>query len=412
MIKIRKNQQISMKLILKLKWIMSRVYENSFQKTLFRRTKEERKSLIESFPEPKDRLERSYFQYQCQMKELPAIVRLMQNAAAVLLLPWVFLSGLFAKPLKVTGCDAVFLNLNEGIDKSIIPDSLQKEFPNMPEIKEVKVLYGKEERKWLFKLCRNYWRSPYFIIKCWLKMGLYASLITSFQPKAIISYEEFSFTSSVITAYCEERGVEHINVLHGERLYNTRDTFVSFHRFYVWDDNYRKMFLEMRAEKGQFRVELPPLVIWDSAIEEAEKYDMTYYVGNPTSKQLEQLFNVLEPLRRAGVKICIRIHPRFGDSVSINHLFKNFAIETPEISIRQSIARTGAVCAAMSTVLLQAGYAGRRIIVDDVSNPERFALLSELNYGILLQPHWLLSEVKPECFTLEKRGDKQNVFEC
>jgi len=412
LIKIRKNQQISMKLILKLKWIMSRIYESSFRKTLFRYTKEERTSIIESFPEPKDRLERSYFQYLCQMKELPAIVRFMQNAAALLLLPWIFLSGFFAKPQKVKGCDAVFLNLNEGIDKSIIPNSLQEEFPNMTEIKEVKVLFGKEERKWLFRLCRNYWRSPYFIIKCWLKMGLYASLITSFHPKAVISYEEFSFTSSVISVYCEEHGVEHINVLHGERLYNTRDTFVSFHRFYVWDDNYRKMFLEMRAEKGQFRVELPPLFIWDNAIEEAIKYDMTYYVGNPTSKQLKQLFNVLEPLRQGGAKICIRKHPRFGDSVLINHLFKNFAIETPEISIRQSIARTGAVCAAMSTVLLQAGYAGRRIVVDDVSNPERFALLSELNYGILLQPHWLLSEVKPECFTFEKRGDKQNVFEC
>ena len=391
-----------MKLMLKLKWIMSRIYESSFQKTLFLHTKEERQSLIASFPEPQDLLERSYFQYLCQMKELPAIIRFLQNIAAVLLLPWVFFSGCLAKPQRMGEHDAVFLNINKGIDKTIIPCSLQSEFPNMTEITEIKILCGKEERKWLINLCRKYWKSPYFVVKCWIKIGLYASLIASFRPKAVISYEEFSFTSSIITAYCEEREVEHINVLHGERLYNTRDTFVSFHRFYVWNDIYRNMFLEMRAEKEQFRVELPPLLIWDETVEEKKVYDITYYMGNPKEEQLDRLLTVLEPLRKAGVKICIRVHPRFGDSVLIYQLFRNFILETPEISIRQSIARTGAVCAVMSTVLLQAGYANRRIIVDDVSNPEKFALLSELGYGILLQPHWILSEVTAESFLTYK----------
>lgn len=397
-----------MNIFLRIKWIVGRIYENSWQKTLFRHTKEERKSLIESFPEPQNQLERSYFQYLCQTKELHVIVRFMQNIAAILLLPWVFFLGYFAKPKKMRDTDAVFLNLNEGYGREIIPRSLQMEFPNMPEIKEIKVLFGKAECKCLLNLCKKYWRNPYFVVKCWIKIGLYASLIDSFRPKAVISYEEFSFTSSIITAYCEERGVEHINVLHGERLYNTRDTFVSFHRFYVWNEIYRNMFLEMRAEKGQFRVELSPLLIWDKTHEEHKMYDITYYLGKPTAKQLKRIFNVLEPLRQSGIKICIRIHPRYGNRVLINHVFKDFYIETSEISITQSIARTCAACAVMSTVLLQAGYAGRRIVVDNVGNPEQFALLSELDYGVLLQSHWLLSEVTVECLLKER---EKYVFE-
>ena len=103
-----------MNIFLRIKWIVGRIYENSWQKTLFRHTKEERKSLIESFPEPQNQLERSYFQYLCQTKELHVIVRFMQNIAAILLLPWVFFLGYFAKPKKMGDTDAVFLNLNEG----------------------------------------------------------------------------------------------------------------------------------------------------------------------------------------------------------------------------------------------------------------------------------------------------------
>lgn len=57
----------------------------------------------------------------------------------------------------------------------------------------------------------------YFLLKVTIKVAGYSFMITKYQSKAIVVHNEYSFTSSILTAYCETRNVLHINVMHGER---------------------------------------------------------------------------------------------------------------------------------------------------------------------------------------------------
>lgn len=373
------------------KWVGS-AYEYWFQKNLFRQTKSMRQAVIDAFEEPADDFERSYFQYSCQMKSLPAAIRALQNLVAIpalavlLLISRAGADGEGARKRK-----AVYLS--DGIDESIIPDVLKEEF-------EITALYGaschfgRYERKWMRPVIRRYWRSPYFLLKCYVKVCMYAELIRTYHPAALITYAEFSFSSSLTTAYLQSRGIEHINVLHGEKLLNTRDVFVRFHRFYVWDESYCNLFVRMRAEKSQFRVEIPPACRLHVHREAAFRYSMTYYMGNQSEEQMINLREFLDTLEEPKERICIRMHPRFGNRERIRGIFSAYSLEEPEtVPLEQSLGMTRCACGLMSTVISQALWANVPIILDDVSDTQRFALLADLQYPLLERPHRLLSEV-------------------
>ena len=46
----------------------------------------EQRKLLESFPEPQNLIERSYFQYVCQAKQIPLVLRIIQNTTSIFLL--------------------------------------------------------------------------------------------------------------------------------------------------------------------------------------------------------------------------------------------------------------------------------------------------------------------------------------
>ena len=55
------------------------------------------------------------------------------------------------------------------------------------------------------KLCIMRYCMHRFCLKCLVKIGLYANYIESYRPKAVVVYNEYSFTSSLLTAYCREK---------------------------------------------------------------------------------------------------------------------------------------------------------------------------------------------------------------
>ena len=81
-----------------------------------------------------------------------------------------------------------------------------------------------------------------------VKLAMYRYQYEVYHPKAMIVDEEYSYTSSFLTEYCHRLGVEHIDIMHGEKLYFIRDTFFCFDRCYVWDGYYRDLFCQLRAE--------------------------------------------------------------------------------------------------------------------------------------------------------------------
>ena len=375
----------------RIKSIVSRIYEASFSRSMFRLNRKEREAVLAAFPQPRDDMERSFFQYRCHMQSVSRLLRVFQSLLAYPVFLLLMLKSGKAPEAGEKTDTAVYIN--EGIGTDIIPDSLTARFSQILSTRDSALFFTKRERDWFLPVWKRYWRYPYFLLKCYTKMGVYAALERAHHPRALIVYSEFSFTCSLLTAYCAHVGMEHINVLHGEKLLNIRDVFVRYHRFYVWDESHKDLFLQMRAEPSQFVVEAPPMMRLRLPQEATRRYDLTYYAGSLTECQIDRLRACFAGLRRQGLRICVRVHPRFGNLSLVREKLEGCVFEdAKEISLEQSLAETGACCGIISTVLYQAHLCGKPIVIDDVSDPDKFSLIKDLGYQMLQVPHRLLSE--------------------
>ena len=370
---------------------------NGDRNTLFDVPMARQKAILEGLPEPKDLLKRAYAQYRCQMMLERPNLRAGYQLAAMLLLP-VYRRQLLRRPAsrKEETADAVFAF---GGPDTILPCSLRQEYPGIRQVRDFQnaLFLTREDCSFLRELARRYPTAFYFRFKCMAKLAMYRSLYETYRPKAIIVSEEYSYTSSFLTEYCHRLGVEHINVMHGDKLYDIHDTFFCFDRCYIWDQFYRDLFCELRAEPTQFRMEMPPsMQPWDA--QDVEKaVDYTYYLQAETSQMLEKIAKSLQTLQKSGAVVAVRPHPLYSDMETVRRLFSDFEIEeTAEVGIETSILRTRHVIGLYSTVLYQAHINHVPVVIDDLTAPERFAQLKSLRYIMLDKPHGLLSALLQE----------------
>lgn len=364
------------------------------ENSIFSKDYESQKSKLDSFGEPQDNIERSLYQYQCQMISIPFTIVTVQNIIAFFLLP-IYLIKPYSriKTKDEFKENAVFLR--EGVTRSIIPDSINREFTNIFDCSYAGQLFlGSREKRFIITIMKKYWYMPFFCFKCLLKIALYASIIYRYKPNAIIVHSEYSYTSSVLTEYCRIMGIEHINVMHGEKLFNIRDAFVKFDRFYVWNVHYIDLLIKLRSAKEQFIVEVPDCIKLKVDKKSEYKFMYTYYLGNENEKDLLKIKQTLMDTKIPLQKICIRYHPRYSNETQISQIFNEFGIQDPKsITLDSSISQTNYVISLYSTVLYQAYENDKEIIIDDLTDPEKYQNLKKLKYIMISKPHLSLSEV-------------------
>ncbi len=198
------------------------------------KTPEETASFIERLGTPKDLVERSYFQYLCQreqfsggiMQKLVYFCINLFSAAAF----WLFYV-LPAKPEGESKRENKAYFLNSGRARDRIPDSLNDEFDEIIAFDGQRHLKKTAfEKKYIMDLKRNYSVNYTFLFKVFVKICMYRYITDTYHVKAIISTAEDSYTSSVLTDYCNKTGVEHIDVMHGEIVYELWRAYYSFNR--------------------------------------------------------------------------------------------------------------------------------------------------------------------------------------
>ena len=355
---------------------------------------DKQKQYIAHFPEPKDDFQRSYFQYKCQMRLNKPLVSFLLNIASLPLLIF-----LFFKCGSRQNCpqkDSVFFS--DGKPENIIPDVLRKDAGEIEVVNEKKGSLSNDDKKFIIRLWLKYPFSFQFIAKCLLKIQYYSYEIQKSHPKNIVVCNEYSFTSSILTKYCEEQGVKHINVMHGEKLYYMRDSFFRFHECYVWDEHYKNLFVQMRAEPTQFVIAVPPSLKFADEKSNFKTIDFTYYLGAERGLKLRTIVEAMERMRRSGKKVAIRPHPRYTDLNEIVKVASEIELEDcKKMTIEQSLRRTANAVSVYSTVLNQAYNNRIGIVIDDVSDKEKFNLLSERLYVMLKKPHKLLSQMLEAC---------------
>ena len=363
------------------------------QDALFSYDVGKQKKYITKLGNPRDEIERSYFQYKCQMqfngKGITFLLNLVSFPVAILY--WFK----YKKKIQVNQLEQKNLVFfRDGKPENILPNSLKKRYKDIEYNPIEGALLTGKDKKFIREIICRYPFSWQFILKCLIKIGRYSFVIEEYSPEAIVVCAEYSFTSSALTAYCKRKNIKHIDVMHGEKMYYMRDSFFKFDECYIWDEYYKKVLVSMKADKSQFVVEVPDSLKFDGELIRTQKYDYTYYLGAESEEVLKKISKILEQLYKSGKKISIRPHPRYSNIDFVKKIFAFANVEDIEkISIEQSLLQPGAAISLYSTVLNQALYNSIPIIIDNVSNPENFNKLKKLGYVCLEKEHELLSDI-------------------
>lgn len=350
---------------------------------------------LSRFKTPENDIVRAYNQYCCQMKLKGRITAFFINVASLPLLFYFYNREKHMDGEK-EHYDAVFFS--EGIPENVIPESLKEEFKKWLIVDKHGEKFTEKDKQYFKNVIKTYPFSWHFLLKCLIKIRLYSYEIEMHSPKAIVVCGEYSFTSSLLTDYCKKNKILHIDVMHGEKLYFMRDSFFRFDRCYVWDKYYADLLIKLRAEEGQFKIEIPPSLKFEMEPGRICKYDYTYYLAAEKEAALEIISESCNALRKCGYRVAVRPHPRYSDIKKIKELFHgDIEVEnTQQISIEESVLRTRYAISGYSTVLNQAYYNGTIVVIDDITNPESFKKLVELKYVMLEAEHKLLSEILEE----------------
>ena len=362
---------------------------------LFSYPVEKQEKYIRRLNNPKDEFERSYFQYRCQMKLYRPILRVLLNIAA---LPLSVVYLMKYKRNRVISTDkhkCIFIK--NGLPENIIPSSLKRREGEIVAVEMVENTINKRDMLFLRTLFKRYPFSWMLWLKTIIKLSQYSAVIAKYSPDVLVSCDEFSFTSSIMTKYCRDNGIKRINVMHGEKLYFMRDTFVDYDEYYVWDQYYVDLLTALGAREGQFCVELPESMLIKKQEDVCVCYDYTYYLAAENKDTLRAISNIMRTLYDKGNRISVRPHPRYTDIRLVNEMFEFANIEDCKaVTIEQSLLQTGTAISLFSTVLNQAVNNSIPIIIDDLSNRKHFEKLRELKYVVLSKEHRLLSEVVEE----------------
>lgn len=346
--------------------------------------------------EPHNDIVRSYAQYKCQMLFISYYKKFIFNILSlIILIPFILL--MFFKRINVKYLSKYDAIIERSTHQGVLPTSLRTKYDISPAGWSAGVSYGISDIPWIIKILTFVYRSPYFVFKILYKSALYSTMIKKFRPNAIIVYNEYSFTSSALTKFCENNGIVHINVMHGEKLFFIRDSFFRFSKSYVWEQYYVELLSKLRAPKSQFIIELPPFMNTKPyKFKNKNAYaDYKYYLATYDENTLKHIINSLSSLLKNGETLKYRPHPRYSDIALLRKYVPDDQIEYPkDVDIETSISNLKYGIGLYTTVLNQCYHAGIGVIIDDVNFPKNFELLNNLEYVLLNKDVKYLSNFK------------------
>lgn len=341
----------------------------------------EQLAYMESLGAPNDDIDRSYKQFLCQEFFSPWWVRILWFIFSIISIPIVLVAYLAKGRKQQFDHKVATIAEDKGMDEIIPTELTQKYEIHHKEWNAGSGLSSSDIKYIITKVCGR--RQPYFVLKSIMQIASYSPRITRYHPDRIIAHQEFSFCSSLLTDYCHNRGVKHINVMHGEKMLYIRDTFFHFDECYVWDIHYANMFIKMKADSTQFSIAVPPSLTIDTAANQnASAYaDYKYYLAADNEYQIKSIVASMSFAKREGKTVKYRIHPRYTDLSVLKKYVSEDEIELPkEVSILESVSNMEHAVGSFTTVLLQAHLSGKKVLLDDVTYAERFQQLKEYDY--------------------------------
>lgn len=369
----------------------------SLDKTLFEISVDSQKNFIASLSNPEDDFDRSYKQYLCQNFFSPKWKIALMNILGAIFLPLIIIyfmiNNLFIS--KIVHIDAVgdFLGMEE-----VLPEELNNKYKIDLEVwGKSSYCLNRNDVKFIRMILSRFLKDPFFCFKCIVKIAKYSSLNKKYSPEAIIVHNEYSFTSSILTSWCENMDIQHIDIMHGEKLYYIRDSFFRYSKCFVWNKHYVNLLSSMKADMQQFVISVPSLlkINIEEYKTEIDSVDYKYFLAVVTKEGIIKITDVIRKILASGHSIMVRPHPRYTDMELLREYVDSSLIENPKsVNIFKSISNTSNVIGMYSTVLSQAYYSNVNVIIDDYTNPEIYEKLQSMQYHLIYEKNiQLLSSI-------------------
>ena len=288
----------------------------------------------------------------------------------------------------------------------IIPEQLVQEYTNTIEViayresKQQTEHLSREAIDILKPLIKKYWYHPYLIIWCTRELAKHSAYIEKFNPRSTVVYiEERNVATPLIKKLYEQTGRKFISFMHGEYLLRLIQGFMGFSEYYIWDKSYEDMFANtLKCDIDKYVLYKPGKLEkkWNLEAIEPSIY-CTYYFSAESKESIKKISSIFKQIEALGKKCKVRPHPRYSQWDYINENFPDEMLENPkDVSIEESLGRTKYVVGLATTVLSEAYFEGRTVVIDDISSKEKFDNLERRNFICLRRPHFLLSDLLAE----------------
>ncbi|MDE7434585.1 MAG: hypothetical protein K2N01_02000 [Lachnospiraceae bacterium] len=336
---------------------------------------EDELAFIQDFPEPKDDIERAYFQYKCScFLYEQKIILFFKNIVSLAGILYYMLVKCRKRPAE--GCAHRYVFVFNGDDLDVVPDKYRDQ---LMKVNIAFYLYlNKDDKKFIRKIWKRYPFSFFFLFKCIVKLATYRAAIEMYHPQTILCSCENSYTSSILTMYCEKMGMEHINLMHGVVPISVSLAFHRFHVSSVWTAGVIETHKILRSGSERYEIEIPKCMRYDVKHDMEQMGRYTYYMQDTSEEILSGLVNVYREMQKRGISLILRPHPVFTNMDDVKRYLPEAEIEdTESVSIQDSINRAECIIARFSTVLWQAQIMKKRTMIDDISIPEMYEKLKK-----------------------------------
>lgn len=351
-------------------------------KTLFDIPVDIQKEYLDGLGEAADDIDRGYKQYHCQQLFVPRWKKVTFNLLSSVLVPLVF-SFLFIKGLfNKKGIKVNSIIEKKGMDE-VIPQIVKDVYkPNNMFWKEGLSLQVTDLSFILSLVMRSPFH-PYYVFKAMMNLAYYSNMIYKHSPNTIIQFGEYSFCSSILTAYCHGHGVKHVDIMHGEKLWHIGDAFFHYDECYIWDKHYENLFKSLKAEGTQFRIAVPESMIINCECYKNVNYysDYKYYLAECSESEIRSIVDSMKFAEMRGESVKYRPHPRYTNLVLLRKCVPEKDIEMcNDVPILYSISNCKYAVGSYSTVLSQAFFSGKKVILDDITYKKQYEKLKNMNY--------------------------------
>lgn len=343
---------------------------------------------------PKDDIGRSIAQHKCQVYPFKKDM-LKLNIMSFFMIPAVMVSMLLKRRVIIKDNQSAFVCYKCFNYPGSLPEALRDRDIRYLKGEECPYYLSKSDISFLLRFCLRSIFHPFLAFRVLIKVSRYRAIIDSFPNLKIIAVTgEFTDTSSAMTQYCRENGIKHYNFMQGEAFGSPRASFFHFDKCYVWDQHYKDMFIGFGATPEQFEVSFPQCLQKIKGNHDEKTIDYTYYLGGDLDEELPIIRIALDRLVEKGYVCEVRPHPKWSNMETIKKVFEGITIQdTSKVNIDQSILQTRNAVSLYSTVLLQSFYNDVNVVIDDLSNLDKFRQLEGYQYIMLNKPHKLFSEI-------------------